>query len=186
MSALRNSVALLVLAAAAQTCSAHGFSGTGWIHPLTGIDHMLAMIAVGLWSARLGGRALAGVPMAFVAAMAAGSVAGYQAWPVPVVEWVIALSVIGLGAAIALDTRVLWPLACLATTIFGLAHGYAHGAEMPSSANGWSYAWGFLMTTAGLHSAGAAAGLIVLERPGGQRWLRTAGVLVAGIGAALI
>jgi urease accessory protein len=165
---------------------AHGFAGNGWMHPLTGIDHMLAMVAVGLWSAQLGGRALAGVPAAFVAAMAAGSIAGFQQWPVPAVESIVALSVLALGAAIAVKTRAAWGVACIASMLFGLAHGWVHGAEMPPGADGLSYAAGFLLTTAGLHVAGAVAGLLVLDQPWGRHWLRGGGALLAAAGVWLL
>lgn len=186
MKALRRTTVLLALTAAAGPCMAHGFSGNGWMHPLTGLDHMLAMVAVGLWSAQLGGRALALVPTAFVAAMALGSFAGVQQWPLPAVEPAIAISVLVLGAAIALANRCAWALACFAALLFGLVHGYAHGAEMPQAADPLNYAAGFLLTTAGLHIAGAVGGLIVLDQPAGRQWLRGGGALVAAVGAALI
>jgi urease accessory protein len=186
MRAVRHAGAAAVLALTVTPCLAHGFAGNGWMHPLTGLDHMLAMVAVGLWSAQLGGRALALVPMVFVAAMAFGSIAGFQQWPMPAVESVIAMSVLALGGAIALQSRAAWPLAGLASLVFGLAHGYAHGAEMPLAADGLGYAAGFLLTTAGLHVAGAVAGLLVLEQPAGRRWLRGGGALVAAAGVALL
>lgn len=186
MNAVRYAVLLALLAGTAQPCLAHGFAGNGWMHPLTGLDHMLAMVAVGLWSAQLGGRALGLVPLAFVVAMAVGSVAGFQQWPVPAIEPAIAVSVLALGGAIAMQTRTLWTVACLAALFFGLAHGYAHGAEMPLSADKLGYAAGFLLTTAGLHVAGAVAGLLVLEQPKGRGWLRGGGALVAAVGAALL
>jgi urease accessory protein len=186
MKALRHAAALLALAGATEPCLAHGFSGNGWMHPLTGVDHMLAMVAVGLWSAQLGGRALFVVPLAFVAAMAVGSVAGVQQWQMPAVESIVAMSVLVLGGAIALASRAAWPVACAAALLFGLAHGYVHGAEMPLSADKLGYAAGFLLTTAGLHVAGAVAGLLVLEQPAGRNWLRSGGTLVAAAGAMLL
>jgi len=185
MSAARCMAALLALVASGP-CMAHGFSGNGWMHPLTGLDHMLAMVAVGLWSAQLGGRALALVPAAFVAAMALGSWAGFQQWPVPAAESVVALSVLALGGAIALQTRIAWAVASLAALLFGLAHGYAHGAEMPLAADGLGYAAGFLLTTAGLHVAGAVAGLLVLDQANGRQWLRGGGASVATAGVLLL
>lgn len=186
MNAVRRAVALLALGAMAGPCFAHGFAGIGWMHPLTGFDHMLAMVAVGLWSAQLGGRALAVVPAAFVAAMALGSFAGYQQWAVPDAESFIALSVLGLGTAIASQARLMWTVACAAALLFGLAHGYAHGVEIPVNADRPIYVAGFLLTTAGLHVAGAVAGLLLLEHPGGRRWLRGGGLVVAAAGAALL
>jgi urease accessory protein len=161
-----------------QPAYAHGFGGSGWLHPLTGPDHMLAMLAVGAWSAQLGGAALYRVPAAFVFAMAAGFGVGLNRWPVPGTEIMIAMSVLGLGLAIALDKPIAWLLATLAIAIFGLAHGYAHGAEMPESAGAASYVMGFLVTTAGLHVAGATGALLTLERTDGQILLRLTGAAV--------
>ncbi len=166
---------------------AHGFGGNGWLHPLTGPDHMLAMVAVGAWSAQLGGRAVAAVPGAFVLAMAAGGAAGFAGWVPAGTEGAIALSVILLGAAIAAARPLAWPVAAFAVMLFGLAHGVAHGGEMPRSEDPLGYALGFLVTTAGLHALGLVGGLLVLERPGGARTLRLLGAAatVAGIGIAV-
>ena len=181
----RTAVALVLLPAclAAGPAYAHGFAGTGWLHPLTGPDHMLAMLAVGAWSAQLGGRAIWAVPTAFVCAMAIGGMAALRASPLPGTEIVIASSVLGLGLAIALDRRFAWPVAALATALFGLAHGFAHGSEMPRTADAASYVIGFLVTTAGLHVAGAAGGLLVLEQARGRGSLRLAcaATTVAGL-----
>lgn len=184
MSALRVAAGA-ALALACGPALAHGFSGAGWVHPLTGADHMLAMVAVGLWSAQLGGRAIARVPAAFVLAMAIGSAIGMRRWPVDGIEAVIALSVLVVGAAIAIRTRLAWPAAAAAALAFGLAHGYVHGLEMPESGS-LGYAAGFLFTTAALHVAGAAAGLLLVESPAGQRWLRVAGACVAVAGGVLL
>ena len=177
--------AAATLAVTAGPCMAHGFAGSGWVHPLTGIDHMLAMIAVGLWSAQLGSRALAGVPAAFVVAMAFGSIAGLSQWPLPGIEALVAASVLILGAAILARTRLAWPLAAAAALVFGLAHGYAHGLEMPVTGR-LEYAAGFLVTTAALHVIGAASGLLLLDQPAGGRWLRGGGALVAAVGLVLL
>lgn len=175
--------ALLVLASGPGM--AHGFAGSGWVHPLTGVDHMLAMIAVGLWSAQLGGRAIWGVPSAFVVAMGIGSAIGWHQWPVQGIEAAIALSVVAVGLAMAIHSRLAWPVAATAALVFGLAHGYVHGLEMPAT-QGFGYAAGFLCTTAGLHVAGAVAVLLVLERPDGHRLLRAGGALVAAVGGVLL
>jgi urease accessory protein len=183
-------VALVLLPAClgAGPAYAHGFAGSGWLHPLTGPDHMLAMLAVGAWSAQLAGRAIWTVPTAFVCAMAIGGVAALRGGPLPGTEIVIASSVLGLGLAIALDTRFAWPVAALATALFGLAHGSAHGGEMPRTADAASYVIGFLVTTAGLHVAGAAGGLLLLEHVRGRGWLRLAGAAttVAGVLLAFV
>lgn len=181
----RHLAALAALATLPDASMAHGFGGSGWIHPLTGVDHMLAMVAVGLWSAQLGGRALAGVPVAFVVAMAIGSAVGVQRHPVDGIEAWIALSVLALGIAIAVHKRLAWPVAAAASLVFGLAHGYVHGLEMPDTAP-LGYAAGFLATTAGLHVAGAVAGLLLLEENAGHRWLRAGGALIAAAGGVLL
>jgi len=187
MASRRFAVAVFAFGCAAcEPCLAHGFAGSGWLHPLTGLDHMLAMLAVGAWSAQLGGRALYLVPMAFVLAMALGSVAGVQQWPITGTESAIALSVLGLGGAIAMQTRLAWPIAAVATMLFGMAHGYAHGAEMPQAADMASYVAGFLVTTAGLHVTGAIAGLLMLEQFHGRIGLRAAGAAVALAAMALM
>jgi urease accessory protein len=93
---------------------------------------------------------------------------------------------LALGGAIALQTRVAWTVASLAALLFGLAHGYAHGAEMPLTADGLGYAAGFLLTTVGLHIAGAVAGLLVLDQANGRQWLRGGGASVAAAGALLL
>src|SRR5262245_26219770 len=183
-------IVLLLLPACltAAPAHAHGFAGSGWLHPLTGPDHMLAMLAVGAWSAQLGGRAIWAVPAAFVSAMAIGGMAALRGAPLTGTEIVVASSVLGLGLAVALNRRFAWPVAALATALFGLAHGSAHGSEMPRTADAASYVIGFLVTTAGLHVAGAAGGLLLLEQARGRGWLRLAGAAttVAGLLLALV
>ena len=162
---------------------AHGFGGAGWMHPLTGPDHMLAMLAVGAWSAQLGGRALWLVPSAFVVAMAAGGAAALAGLVLPATEVAIVASVILLGLAIASARPYAVPVAAFATMVFGLAHGSAHGAEIPASQNVAIYVAGFLATTAGLHVIGLAGAALVLDRPNGATALRAIGavVIVAGL-----
>lgn len=172
---------------ATRSASAHGFGGGGLLHPLTGLDHMLAMVAVGAWSAQLGGRAIIAVPVAFVLAMSAGGGTGLLHVPFGGAEWLIALSVLALGLAIAVQARVGLPLAAGATMAFGFAHGYAHGVEIPLAVSSARYVGGFLVTTAALHVAGAVVALLVLERRNGQAVLRLAGATfaVAGLWLAL-
>ncbi len=172
------SVGLLI----SKPCYAHGFAGSGWLHPLTGIDHMLAMIAVGAWSAQLGHRAVFYVPAAFVAAMLLGGILGFEHFVLSGIELGIALSVLMLGSAIALERRIPLLLAAIGVGLFGICHGYAHGYEIPSMESKWVYASGLLITTASLHLLGAAGGMLILERPHGSRWLRFAGAMTAMIG----
>lgn len=165
---------------------AHGFVGSGWLHPLTGLDHMLAMIAVGAWSAQIGGRAISRVPLAFLGAMAIGGALGIAQYELHGTELGIALSVLLLGVAVALERKAALWIAAVGVGLFGICHGYAHGAEIPAAESPWAYAAGFLLTTAGLHLVGALGGLLLLESQRGQRWLTIAGVAVAIIGGYLI
>jgi urease accessory protein len=165
-------------------CEAHGFAGSGWLHPLTGVDHMVAMIAVGAWSAQMGGKALYLVPTAFVVAMAVGGTLGFERLVIPGTEVGIALSVVLLGVAICWERKVVLVLAIAAVALFGVSHGYAHGYEMPVSQDKWSYATGFVITTAGLHVSGAVGALLLLERPKGRQLLRYAGAATALAGLA--
>ena len=168
---------------AANPAFAHGFVGPGWLHPLTGPDHMLAMLLVGAWSAQLGGRALWTVPSAFILAMAIGAGAATAGIVLPCGELAIAVSIAALGFAIALAKPVAVPLAMLATVLFGLAHGTAHGFEAPADGR-IGYFAGFLVTTAGLHIAGLVAGLLLLDARDGARTLRLVGgaSMLAGFG----
>jgi urease accessory protein len=166
-------------------CSAHGFSGSGWQHPFTGIDHMVAMVAVGAWSAQRGGSAIYLVPAAFVCAMAVGGSLGFERFAVHGTEAGIAISVFLLGSAICWNRKLALPFAALAVALFGVSHGFAHGYELPVAQNRWGYAIGFLMTTAGLHVAGAVGGLLLLETPGGSVVLRLAGAVTAFTGLLL-
>lgn len=158
----------------------HGFG-----HPISGLDHVLAMVTVGLFAFQLGGRALWLVPSAFVGLMAAGGALGLSGVAMPFVETGIALSVVVLGAAVALDLRAPVAVAAALVGFFALFHGHAHGAEMPEDAGGLAYALGFTLATALLHAAGIAAGFGLGRLAGRARLLtRGAGALVslAGIG----
>lgn len=162
----------------------HGESG--WMHPLSGIDHMIAMIAVGAWSAELGGSAIFKVPMAFVFAMFIGGLIGFTRINLPWTEEGIALSVLLLGLAIAMVHRISILPAVIGVTIFGICHGYAHGYEIPDMANKYIYAIGFLVTTACLHIFGAIGGLLILENKNGKMWLRLCGVCATIVGVFLL
>ncbi|MFC3628672.1 HupE/UreJ family protein [Paracoccus angustae] len=129
----------------------------GLAHPAGGADHLLAMVALGLLAAQIGGRAMWALPLAFVGSMVAGGLAGVGGLPFPGVEPMILASVIVLGALVATAARP--PLALLApgAAVFGFAHGWAHGAEGPSQGLA-AYAAGFALATLALHLAGMAAG----------------------------
>ena len=177
---------MLALAHSTGEPLAHGFAGPGWLHPLTGPDHMLAMVAVGAWSARLGGRALYLVPSGFVAAMALGAVAGFSGRTVPGTEFAIALSVLMLGLAVLLAVRIATPIAATAVALFGFAHGYAHGTAFQQAGSHLSYLAGFCGTTAGLHIAGVVATLLLLDQPRGSRYLQIAGAGTAAAGIVFL
>lgn len=137
----------------------HGSFLAGFTHPLFGLDHILAMVAVGLWAASIGGKALWAVPTAFVATMAVGFGTAILGLPLPFVEPVILASVIFIGIMVALALPL--PTAGVAAVVafFALFHGHAHGGEM-GAAGAWGYAAGFLTATALLHAAGVALGLL--------------------------
>lgn len=162
---------------------AHGF----W-HPVGGLDHVLAMVAVGLFAANLGGRALWAVPLTFVAVMAVGGMLGIEKIEIPFVEVGIALSVVVLGLIVAL--RVRWPVAAAMALVgvFAVFHGYAHGAEMPLDASGASYAAGFMVATALLHITGIALSVGVQRIGGGSghRAAQLGGSAMALAGVALL
>lgn len=158
----------------------------GFMHPLSGLDHVLAMVAVGLLAAHAGGRALWAIPLAFLGMMAVGGALGVAGIAIPHVEVGIALSVIVLGAAVAL--RLQWPLAAAMGLVglFAIFHGHAHGAEMPETASGLAYAAGFLIATASLHTAGIALGRVIGTRAYAPRLMRVAGTAMGLAGVALL
>ena len=166
---------------------AHGFSH-GFVHPIGGIDHVLAMVAVGMFAATLGGRALWAIPASFIVMMAVGGALGMMGVNVPFVELGIATSVIVLGSAVALRWTN-WPLGATTAMVgfFALFHGFAHGAEMPMGASGITYAAGFMLATALLHMVGIGVG-IALGKIGANapRVTQGLGALVAVAGVGLL
>lgn len=161
----------------------HGF-GAGLMHPLLGVDHILAMVAVGLWAGLTGGRARFAYPLAFVGMMVLAGLWGMSGAALPGVEIGIAVSVVVLGLAIALRASPPLAAGAAACAIFAIFHGHAHGAELPAGASGLGYALGFVLSTAALHGAGlAAAGLLAVRAP---LLARVAGGGVALAGLALL
>jgi urease accessory protein len=167
--------------------STHGFEH-GFAHPVTGLDHILAMVMVGVLAFQLGGRALWLLPLTFVAVMAGGGLLGLSQIDLPFVEFGIAASVIVLGGAVAAGVRLPLALTALAVGLFAVFHGYAHGAEIPENAGGLGYALGFMTATALLHISGIALGygIAALDRTRSHALVRAAGGLVALAGAGIL
>jgi len=162
---------------------AHGF-----MHPMSGVDHILAMVAIGLFAAHLGGRALWLVPLSFVSMMIVGGALGVAGAPLPFVEIGIGLSVVVLGLAVASSFDVPTALAMVLVGFFAIFHGHAHGTEMPETASGVAYGTGFVLATVTLHSLGIGLGLIIgkLGRAYGRRILQVAGGAMALAGIAIL
>jgi urease accessory protein len=160
-----------------------GFSH-GFAHPLLGLDHLLAMIAIGLWASQIGGRALWAVPATFVSVMAMGGALGIAGVSVPFVEQGIATSVLLLGLLIAFSAKLPLRFSIPLVAVFAICHGHAHGAEMPVNASGFEYAIGFVLATAVLHSAGIGLGML-LQRTTPVSVLRVAGAATAVVGVTL-
>jgi len=161
----------------------------GFLHPLGGIDHILAMVAVGLFAVNLGGAALWLVPSAFVGTMIFGGALGYYGWPLPMVEAGIGLSVVVMGLAIAFGVRLPTIGAMALVGLFALFHGHAHGTEgIGLGISFLPYAAGFVIATASLHTAGVALGF-GLDRLGTTRALmlkRVSGSMGALAGVSLL
>jgi len=159
----------------------------GFMHPLGGLDHQLAMILVGIFAYQLGGRALWLVPLIFVGVMAIGGLLGVAGIPVPFIELGIALSVIVLGAIVAFGVKVPVAAAMGIVGLFAIFHGHAHGSEMPMDASGLEFGLGFMLATAILHAVGIGIGFLIGMT---TKWLgdnvyRVAGGLAAGVGILL-
>lgn len=156
----------------------------GLAHPAGGLDHVCAMLAVGLWAAQTGGRSVWAVPLAFVGVMAFGGALPLLGIGLPLVEQGIALSVLLLGVLIAAAVRLPLMLSGSMVGLFALWHGHAHGTEMPAAAGGIGYALGFLLATAALHVIGIAFGLR-MQRLMRERVIRAAGASIALCGIYL-
>jgi urease accessory protein len=161
----------------------HGFS-----HPIGGLDHVLAMVAVGVFAYQLGGRALWLVPATFVLVMALGGALGIAGVAIPYIEVGIALSVVILGAIIALGIKAPVAIAMAIVGVFAIFHGHAHGAEMPADASGAAYAAGFMIGTALLHAVGLALGFLIgrIGEVRGPNFVRAAGAATSLAGLALL
>ena len=179
----RSLLALAISAAATMPAFAHldpgehGSFAAGFTHPLFGTDHILAMVAVGLWAAMQGGRAVWAVPAAFVGTMALGFAAAIGGMPLLFVEPVILASVVFLGIGVALALPVPTVAVAALVGFFAFFHGHAHGGEL-GDATAWEYAVGFVVATIVLHAAGIGAGY-ALNRFGAKALTRIAGAATA-------
>jgi urease accessory protein len=161
-----------------------GFLG-GFTHPIFGLDHVVAMVAVGLWGAFLGAPAIWLLPIVFPLVMAGGGVLGILGMPIPAVETGIATSAVVLGLMVALAARPpLW-VAALLVGAFAVFHGHAHGAELPAGADAVAYSLGFVIATGLLHLAGIAFGTLAAW-PAGRIAVRAAGGAIALAGVAFL
>jgi len=179
-------IALFAVAAAsptlAHTGNVSGGFASGFLHPLFGLDHAVAMVAVGLWGAFLGAPAIFILPVVFPLVMALGGVLGILGMPFPGVEIGIAVSAAVLGMMVALAARPpLWVAAAIVGA-FAICHGHAHGAELPPGADAVAYSAGFVIATGALHLCGIAFGLLA-RWPKGRIAVRTAGggIAIAGL-----
>jgi urease accessory protein len=157
----------------------------GFLHPLTGFDHLLAMVSVGIWGAELGAPAIWVLPITFPLIMALGGALGVIGMPLPAGELLIALSVVVLGTLVAMAARLPIWVALAIVSVFAVAHGHAHGAELPRAADALSFTVGFVLATGLLHLAGIAMGLL-------SRWsmgviaIRSSGCAVAAAGCYFV
>ena len=150
----------------------------GLLHPVSGLDHVLAMVAVGLWGAQLGPPALWLLPVTFPLVMALGGTLGLAGVPLPGVEIGIALSALLLGAMVVSRARPPLPVAAALVGAFALCHGHAHGTELPAGESGLLYSLGFVVVTGCLHGAGIALGH-AQRLTWGEAAIRAAGAVVA-------
>ncbi len=175
-------LALSATAAQAHTGDHGAGFGAGFGHPLGGLDHLLAMVAVGLWAAQSGGRRLWATPAVFLTALALGALGALAGLPLPLVEPGIIGSVIVLGVLVALGARLPTWAGLTLVGVFALCHGQAHGAELPATADALGYVLGFMAAALVLHVAGALP-VLATRLP---RWLpRAGGAAMAAAGLAL-
>ena len=174
---------LIILLCWAPSAFAHPQKGeavgflTGFRHPISGLDHVLAMVAVGLWGAQLGSPAIWLLPVAFPMVMAMGGMLGLMGVPLPGTEYGIAMSAILLGAAVLFEIRPPLTIAAILVGFFAIFHGHAHGTELPPGQSALLYSMGFVIATGCLHAVGIGIGTVHRWR-WGQKLLRAAGGLV--------
>jgi len=179
---------LMLAATAAAAHTGEGVSGgllSGFTHPIFGFDHVVAMVAVGLWGAFLGAPAVWILPVVFPLVMALGGMLGVAGIDIPAVETGIALSGVILGLLVALAVRAPIRVAAVIVGAFAIFHGHAHGTELPEAANPFAYGVGFVIGTGVLHLVGIGLGLLT-KLPQGQWIVRAAGAVIAAIGGAFL
>jgi len=159
-----------------------GFA-SGMLHPLSGLDHMLAMLAVGVWAGQMGGRALWRVPATFVSVMLIGGALGLSGIPLAPVDAGIAASLVVLGILIATSSRLPLTASVSLVGLFAIFHGHAHGTEIPLAASPALYALGFVVATGALHLVGMALGV---ARGWNARLMRVGGLAVLAAGTSLL
>jgi urease accessory protein len=153
---------ILISATPAFAHAGHGIT-SGFLHPFLGWDHLIAMLAVGAWGATLGARAIWAVPLAFVSAMIIGGVVGMSGIELPFVETMVLVSVLVLAGFVVVRVKMpIWSGMAI-VGLFAMAHGYAHGAEMPVLAIAWVYGAGFVAATSLIHALGAIAALAIIR-----------------------
>lgn len=166
------------------TSLAGGFA-SGFVHPILGWDHVVAMVAVGLWGAFMGERAVWTLPVVFPVVMALGGLLGLMGVAVPFVEQGIAVSAIVIGLMVATGSRPPLAVAAVVVGAFAIFHGHAHGAELPDAANPVLYTAGFMVATGLLHLAGILVGMAV-RWPWGTRVVRACGGVIAAVGVGFL
>jgi urease accessory protein len=163
----------------------HGSMLAGVTHPLSGLDHILVMVAVGLWAAQTGGRALFAVPAAFVVTMAFGFALALSGLHLPFVEPAILASIVALGLLVGMAVRLPAAAGAAIVGVFALFHGFAHGGEL-GAATALPFGVGFALSTATLHAAGIGLGLMIGRRTNGRAISRIIGIAAAVTGAAML
>lgn len=179
-------IALFLSPALAFAHAGHEHAGVlaGLIHPLLGLDHLLAMLALGLWAAQQAGALRWALPLTFVGSMLVGGLLGFNGLQIPLMETGIAASVLAFGLLVTVAIRLPMLVSITLTALFALSHGVAHGLELPALANPYGYAAGFLLATAALHASGYA--LVRLLPQATASLVRLAGAASALSGAWLL